>query len=217
MSVRAVCFDLGGVVIRICRSLDEAIVAASLPVRPRPNDRESLVRQRALVDRHQRGEIRSSAFHELLAGEFDGAYSSNEISAIHAAVLCGEYDGIEATIRAIGDAGLITACLSNTSEDHWNALVAMPALQALRGRHASHLWGLIKPDAAIYRRFEAEHGVSGAEILFFDDLEENVLASAALGWDAVQIDHTGDTAAQVRNALAVRGINDTSTPTTGRR
>jgi FMN phosphatase YigB (HAD superfamily) len=111
-----------------------------------------------------------------------------------------------AVIEAIGAAGLVTACLSNTDPHHWEVLEAMPALQALRHRHASHLWGLAKPDEPIYRRLEAERGVRGDEILFFDDLAENIATARRLGWDAVLVEHASDPAAQVTVALRERGI-----------
>lgn len=206
MPPRVVCFDLGGVVVRICRSFEEAALAASVPLRPLPTDAQSLERRRDLIERHQLGQLDARGFHASLAEALGELYSAAEVARVHAAVLRGEYPGIESTIRSIGARGIMTACLSNTNDDHWDALVAMPALQALGARHASHLWGLSKPGEAIYRRFERERNARGSEILFFDDLEENVRAALALGWDAVQIDHTGDTAAQVRAALAARGV-----------
>ena len=48
--------------------------------------------------------------------------------------------------------------------------------------------------------------LQGISVGFFDDLEANVEAAAAGGWDAVRIDHETDTAAQMRSALRIRGI-----------
>ncbi len=207
METRLVCFDLGGVVVRICRSFEEAALAANLPLRRVPDDERARATRRELVERHQRGELASADFHRALASAFESVYSPAELALAHAAVLRGEYPGITDTIRAINAAGLRTACLSNTSDDHWQVLTEMPALRSLHARHASHLWGLAKPDASIYRRFERETGMAGRAILFFDDLEENVESALRLGWDAVRIDHTGDTAEQVRAALTSRGVS----------
>jgi FMN phosphatase YigB (HAD superfamily) len=41
--------------------------------------------------------------------------------------------------------------------------------------------------------------------VFFDDLAENISAARACGWNAVHIDHTGDTAAQVLAGLRAHG------------
>ena len=204
--IACACFDLGGVVVRICRSFEEAALAAGVPLRPVPAD-EAIVRQRHdLSLRHQRGEFDAPTFHRLMSGTFAGAYSPAEIARVSAAVLREEYTGVAELIRALGAAGLMTACLSNTNDEHWERLVELPALRALHHRHASHLWSLAKPDPAIFRRFEAERGVAGQAIVYFDDLAENVEAARAAGWDAILVDHTGDTAAAMRAALAERGI-----------
>jgi FMN phosphatase YigB (HAD superfamily) len=64
----------------------------------------------------------------------------------------------------------------------------------------------VKPDQRIYRLAEAQLGVAGDAVVFFDDLEENVDAAQRVGWRAHQIDHTGDTAAQMREHLGSYGI-----------
>ena len=205
-SIRIVCFDLGGVLVRICRSFEEATLASGMPLRRLPTDPATLERQRTLVDLHQRGELHAAAFHEALSAAIDRLYAPQEIAAIHAAVLQGEYPGVAELVGAIGATGLATACLSNTNDDHWAALLDLPALRALHARHASHMWGLAKPHEAIFRRFEREHGVAGRSVLYFDDLAENVEAALAVGWDAVLIDHAADPAAQIRAALGARGV-----------
>lgn len=137
---------------------------------------------------------------------FDGVYTMHEIARVHAAVLCGEYEEIAVTIERIAQSGLRTACLSNTNDEHWQTLLEFRAVKALHHRHASHLWGLAKPESSIYHRFEREVGCTGFDILFFDDLPENVASAIACGWDARLIDHTGNTAQQVCDALAERGV-----------
>jgi putative hydrolase of the HAD superfamily len=72
-------------------------------------------------------------------------------------------------------------------------------------RHASHLLGLAKPDPAIYRAFEREVGAGAGSLVLFDDLPENVAAARACGWTAFEVDHAGDTAAQVTAALRGMG------------
>lgn len=203
---RVVCFDLGGVVVRICRSFEEAILAAGLALRPLPSDDWSHAAQRDVVARHQLGWIHGPDFFAGLATAMRDVYSADELVRIHRAVLRAEYDGVTELIAGINRAGLVTACLSNTNHDHWTELVEMPSLRLLHARHASHLWGLAKPNAAIYERFERELAVTPASILFFDDLRENVAAAQARGWDAVKIDHAGNTAAQMGEALAARGV-----------
>lgn len=73
-------------------------------------------------------------------------------------------------------------------------------------RAASHLLGLAKPELEIYRTYEQLAGIPSERILFFDDTAENIEAARRAGWNAEPIEHTGDTAAQVRALLARYGI-----------
>jgi FMN phosphatase YigB (HAD superfamily) len=108
-------------------------------------------------------------------------------------------------VRALQAAGLFTACLSNTCASHWEALgdpAQYHAIGLLDARYASQHLGVMKPEAAIYRRFEAGTGFSPAEILFFDDVEDNIIAARACGWQAVCITRTDTSVPQIREALA---------------
>jgi len=79
-------------------------------------------------------------------------------------------------------------------------------LTLLDHRLASHELGCAKPGSEIYTIFSKTLEIEPSDIVFFDDLAENVGAARAMGWDAVPIDYTGDTASQMRQALASRGV-----------
>ena len=51
----------------------------------------------------------------------------------------------------------------------------------------SHLVGLRKPDAAIYHFVLKDAGIAAGETLFIDDLETNISAAAALGFQTHQL------------------------------
>jgi putative hydrolase of the HAD superfamily len=139
----------------------------------------------------------------------DNLYTIPELRAAFQAIIREEFPGIYDTVTALKAAGYRTACLSNTSAIHWVDLdnpAKYPAIALLDVRHASHLLGCMKPDAAIYRRFEAEMGARPEDILFFDDYETNVAGARACGWHAEQI--TGDTPVveQIRMHLLKYGV-----------
>ena len=50
----------------------------------------------------------------------------------------------------------------------------------------SHEVGLQKPDLAIYSLVEKRLGVEASEIVFVDDVDENVAAAREAGWTAIQ-------------------------------
>ena len=212
-TVRMVCFDWGGVILRICRSWAEGCAAASLPVRGEVAAPELIGARKAVHALYQNGRIPCDEFFDRIAATMDGRYSPAEVRRIHDAWLLGEYPGVD---RLVDDLHTLknvrTGMLSNTNHSHWSrqspapGLPHFPTAARLHCRHASHVLGLSKPGTEIYGAFEHETGEAPAAILFFDDLAENIDAARARGWRAEQIDFTGDTAAQMRTHLRTYGV-----------
>ena len=191
-AIKLVCFDLGGVLLRICRSWREGCAAAGLDLRGDCiDDPSSANGRRELGLLYQTGRITCDQYFSQLAASTDHRYTTDELRRIHHAWILGEYQGVGDVIASLHAAGLTTACLSNTNYGHWNRMGEFPAVMNLHRRFASHEMGLHKPDPAIFRAFENAVNHRGLEILFFDDLSENVAAAAEVGWRAVQVDpHT---------------------------
>lgn len=204
--VLMVCFDWGGVILRICRSWAEGCAAAGLEVRGDSASSEVRARRRIAAEDYQRGHLSTDAFLAALETILGGTYTRDELRNIHDAFLIEEYPGVDrVAARLRRTPGVETGMLSNTNELHWRRQHAdptgtwthFPTASTLSHRHASHLLGCAKPGLEIYRAFERLTGAYGDEVLFFDDLEENVAAARSIGWRAERIDHTGDTAAQM--------------------
>jgi HAD superfamily hydrolase (TIGR01509 family) len=196
-----VCFDLGGVFIRLQPDLASACRDAGVEFRGGWEHLESDAPRLALIERYQVGAIGCGDYYRAMSDLSSGRYTPAEIEAIHRVWVIEPYAGIDALLDELDDAGIATACLSNTNASHWRWLEGVAAFNRLRHRHASHLLEFHKPDERIYRAFEQAVGRPAGEILLFDDLPENVAAARQLGWHAHQIDPQGDTAAQMRRAL----------------
>lgn len=218
MKVRLVCFDLGGVLVKICRSWSDGCRAAGLDVRGNSaGDRAGELR-RDLSHRLGLGEISEDEWAERLSLALGSLYSAEELKRIHEAWSQKEYPGALALVDALNASAVDTGCLSNTNHSHWVRLThhdgtaplsgepEYPAVRRLRHRHASHLLRLAKPDAAVYRAFERATERAPDEILFFDDLPENVAAARALGWNAERVNPHADTIAQIRRALTTHAV-----------
>ncbi|MEQ8769594.1 MAG: HAD-IA family hydrolase [Phycisphaerales bacterium] len=206
--IELVCFDWGGVILRICRGFAEGVAAAGLDLRSGADDADMYHVRREASMRYQVGAIDEEAFFAEVAATMRGAYSSEEIALVHDAWLIGEYPGADALVRDLHDAGRVrTGMLSNTNARHWARRERdFPTAGTLHHQHASHVIGHAKPDGRIYEAFVQAVGVAPASILFFDDLEENIDAARAAGWNAVRVDHEGDTAAQMRAELERRDL-----------
>jgi FMN phosphatase YigB (HAD superfamily) len=213
--IRLVCFDWGGVILRHCRGWAEGCAAAGLSVRFDPTEPEGLARRREAHRLHQTGRIGHEDFLTQLREATGNLYTRDELAHLHDAWLLDEYPGVREVIeRLVRTLSVETALLSNTNEAHWVTHLPGPNGQSprfptaglLKHRHASHLMGLVKPDVAIFRDFEERVGHGGRDVLFFDDLEENIAAARSAGWIAEVIDHTGDVAKQLRRHLETHRV-----------
>jgi FMN phosphatase YigB (HAD superfamily) len=214
---RIICFDLGGVIVRICRSWGEACARAGIEERsPERFNQPHLARARKdLVERYQTGAMDCGAFFDAVAGATDGLYSPRDVRRVHDAWIIEDYAGVQTLIERINALPHVTsACLSNTNHAHWAGMLGLsggaghrsPSVERLEIKGASQLLKTAKPGTMIYQRAEELFRAKGTEIVFFDDLEENIAAARGMGWYAHRIDHEGDTAGQITAALRGHGI-----------
>lgn len=219
MSARApamVVFDLGGVVVRICRSWAEACAAAGIDHRPLPEDPPRREERRRLVRAYERGLISCGEFFAGVAAATGGLYTPDEVVRVHDAWILEEYRGIADLIARLRGAGVTTGVLSNTNHRHWLQLTSGPGRPAkfptpeqVDHPHASHLLGVAKPDRAVYEVFLARAGggrVAPGDVIFFDDLAENVRAAREAGWRAERVDPDACPAEQIEGVLRREGL-----------
>ena len=201
-----ICFDLGGVLVRICRSWQEGCEAAHVPLRPFNETDEIRTQRSALIASHQMGQLPPEDYFKSISELHESIWSPHEIERIHNAWILGPYPETAELIRDIHEAGHHTACLSNTNESHWPSLLEDQAISQLNYAHASHLMGLHKPDPQIWSAFEELIDCKSTDIVFFDDLLENIQSALDAGWDAIQVDHECSTVPQIREALQKRKL-----------
>ena len=92
-------------------------------------------------------------------------------------------------IHRLKEKGYHIYLLSNYSSVLFEKHVGGAAFhQDLDGRIVSFEVHQLKPDPDIYKTLFSTYGLNPEECLYFDDLEENVLASRQQGMDAVLVD-----------------------------
>ncbi len=202
MSRKLICFDLGGVVVRICSTWFEACERAGIEPREMKESEEFY----RLLDQYQRGEVSYAGFVENIARLSRGVFTPQEVEVVHQAWVYEEYGGVADLITRIKDAGFKTAVLSNTNERHWEKMMTWQTLPRVDYPFASHQMGKIKPDPDIYKELEKETGYGSHEIIFFDDLSANISEARVQGWDARLIDPAGDPKTQMERVLVEAGV-----------
>jgi len=87
-----ICLDIGGVIVRHCRTWEEGCASAGLPVRE--PERLGSVRletaRRDANDAHQRGELSPEEFWAAIVHGTDDLYSIEEIERLHHAWILEE-------------------------------------------------------------------------------------------------------------------------------
>lgn len=203
--IRLICFDLGRVLVSICRNWQHAAEVARLE-KPLPEMSEQQKQSlREIVYASERGRIAQEEFCRQ-AGVVLGIEPCH-VSSMSDIYLTGVYPGVAELLDALHERGHVTACLSNTNENHWKIMFggevpAFAPLQKLRHRFASQIIGARKPDPAIYEHVERTLKLEPSQILFFDDLADNIAAARSRGWITQLIADDGDPIAQVRSHLS---------------
>lgn len=203
-AIRLVVFDIGGVMIDLAHGWDTLCACIGVPYRPIDFCAHAQAEYALLEHELECGRISTRAFATRISCLTGGRYTPEELCAMYLAVIRDEFPGISDVIDRMKAAGIHTACFSNTCELHWPALTdpaRYPGIAALDMRHASHLLGARKPDRQGYLKFCQAVGHAPAEILFFDDREENVLGARAFGWQAVRISPERSAVAQISETL----------------
>lgn len=193
----ALLFDLGGVLVDFDfgLALDAWAPHSAL-------SREQLrlsFRHDLPYERHERGEIDAAQYFGHLASTLQLSASPAQIEEGWNAIFLGE---IARTRRIVEHLHTQLPChvFSNTNAAHMRAWTAMyPALvNTFDGIHTSHELGLRKPERAAFERVCARIGQPPAQVLFFDDLAENVAGARAAGLQAVWVRSPDDVAAALR-------------------
>jgi epoxide hydrolase-like predicted phosphatase len=202
-SIRAVIFDLGGVV------LDSPLHAISRYERDRGIPAGFI--NRVVVDtgeagawsRLERGKLGMQEF--FVAFSDDCARAGQEVSAEELMGRIGESSAprpimLEA-IRRIRDRGLHAAALTNNwvSEDESRGSGALrPHFDTFI---ESSVLGLQKPDPRIYEHTCERIGIAFAEAVFLDDIGRNLKSARRLGMRTIKVDEPKASLAELEEIL----------------
>lgn len=200
-----VCFDLGGVLAKICQTWQEAATrsgsSAILPVEPLFLEHQPTFRS------YQAGELGLDEYVVRLAEDL--SISPAEALRLHESIIVEEEAGAHDLVQELLNQGIRLGCLSNTNAAHWEILCCpqrFPSIAAIPHKLPSHECRLDKPSEAIFRHFETTFQAHPGEIWFFDDSKRNIEGATAAGWRAVWIDHREAPVQQVRAVLKEAGV-----------
>lgn len=205
MDLKLVVFDIGGVMIEICHTWTQAREVAGFSGPAPELDRLS---HSPFLDSYQQDDISLEEYCRVLGENLH--ITPDQALEVHKGILRREYEGLYSITEQLKAKGILTACLSNTAEIHWQEMHRadrFPAFQLLDFRMASHREKMNKPDPAIYRRMEELAGVQSNQVLFFEDTLRNVEGARAVGWRVRQIDPAAGPDWQIKEELRLCGLD----------
>jgi putative hydrolase of the HAD superfamily len=199
--MKIVCFDVGGVLVRISQSWQEAVDRAQVSWN-RSESEPILLPTLEAMNEYQAGRLGYTEYLNALADFL--AVTPAAAETVHHSILQEEYPGIPELVADLRAQDCLTAVLSNTNQPHWDDLLnpaKFPSVASVDAPHASHLIGHGKPEPTIYAEFNRLTDSSPGDVIFFDDNQANVDAANAFGWRAYRVDPWGDPADQMRSYL----------------
>jgi glucose-1-phosphatase len=202
-SVKVLLFDLGGVIINV--DFARAFKVWSDYAKVSPDVLKSRFTFDVSYERHERNEITGAEYFALLRELLDINLTDAQLEEGWNAIYQGEVAGIQTMLKKISPYFPLYA-FSNTNPTHWAYAV----------RHYAEVLGLFekvftsselkkrKPHREAFEAVAREINVKTSEILFFDDLLENILGARKAGLQAIHVQTVEDTKKALESLLAIR-------------
>jgi len=202
--IRLLCFDLGGVLVRLSKNWQDVCSRAQIPF-PNPADQHHWQAHVSLLRQLELGQIDQPTYESRLPTCLP-MYEVTQVLRAFDAWLLGLYPGVPSLLSDLKQKKIPTAILSNTNPRHWQTVMNgdphYAPLKLLDHPFASHLLRMAKPDPQIYAAVAGATRTDPQSILFFDDNTTNITAAQAAGWHAHLIDpNVDDTTSQIRQIL----------------
>ena len=190
--IKVAAFDIGKVLL----DFDYGIFVRRMASRTRMDvpALDAFLNQSPLLAQYESGQLTSPEFFAVVQKEtgFDG--TEPEFAA-HFEDIFTPIDEVISLHATLAASGLPTYTLSNTNEMAVRHISrAYDFWPRFTGHILSHEVGALKPNPKIYEIFEQTTGCRSAEIIYIDDLSENIAAAAARGWHAIEYRNGKDTA-----------------------
>jgi len=193
--IRAVLFDLGGVLLPFDRERRVAAIARHAGATP------EAARAFMALDLHRRLDL-GEATELDLAAEF-AAFFGSRVSPLEAAnLLCSVFEAPNYELWALAARLRRRAVVGGFSDNPSLVVQVFPEGAFLEPLFLSCELGACKPSEAAFAAVEAALGLAARQILLIDDTQPNVAAAIARGWDAIHF--TGN--AGLMAELARRGL-----------
>lgn len=198
MKISAILFDIGGVLIEL-NGLPS--IAKLLDSNQSYDDIYQRWMSAPSVIGHETGKLNTDEFAQAVVKDLDIDITPQAFMENFATWIVGVFPDTFALLADIPN-DISVGALSNTSDAHWREVEATGLPDRIEHLFLSHHIGHLKPSTPAFQAAVDGLDVPANEILFFDDVAENVNAAQAFGLIAHQV----ESPSQARAVLKDYGI-----------
>lgn len=179
--VRTVLFDLGNVLVNIDSRAFWIGLGFSQPEERAPftDGYTSLTRQ------YETGYMGTDDYLNGLRLVFNNKFSIGRLQRAFSSIIGEPVAGVSAIVSRLSRTRQ-TALVSNTNEIHYKlGQTKLEVLKVLQKHYLSYELQAMKPESGFYEAIIQDQGITPSELLFIDDLAENVQAAKVAGMQAI--------------------------------
>ncbi|HAP35884.1 MAG TPA: hypothetical protein DCQ28_08075 [Bacteroidetes bacterium] len=175
--VTVILFDLGRVLMHI--DFDAFPNKLGLTTKEQRAPYEMGVKKINLL--YECGKMTTKEFLDALHPLFDGRFTREQILDAYDSIIVEDNQDIIPFVHSVREKYTI-AILSNTSPSHWKKVLRVSSVVRLFSHtFTSFQLGAMKPSSVVYKEVCKSLNVKPHEIIFIDDLKENIDGAVASG------------------------------------
>lgn len=179
--IKAVLFDLGGVLVDIDLPAFWSDLGFSLPEEIIPFTDGCT----SLIKRYETGHIGTADFLNGLRIVFNKKFTARRIRRAFSGIIQQPIAGMSDIVSDLSRT-CQTALVSNTNEIHYElSRTKVEALGFLQKHYLSYQLHVMKPAAGFYDAAIKDQGIIPSELLFIDDVAENLQAAKVAGMQVI--------------------------------
>jgi putative hydrolase of the HAD superfamily len=180
--IKTVLFDLGNVLVYIDFNVFWRSLGFFQPeeIAPFANGYASWTLQ------YETGHISTDDYLKRLQAVFNNRFTVAHLEQAFASIILEPVEGMINIVKRVSQARH-TALVSNTNEIHYKmSLAKLDVLHILHTHYLSYQLHVMKPGHDFYDAIIKDQDVHPSEILFIDDITENIEAAKAIGMQALK-------------------------------
>jgi haloacid dehalogenase superfamily, subfamily IA, variant 3 with third motif having DD or ED len=153
----------------------------------------------ALTLQYETGYISTDDYLNGLRTVFNNKFTIVQLEQAFSCIIQQPVEGITDIVKRIS-AAYQTALVSNTNEIHYRlSLTKFEGLKILQKHYLSYQLYVMKPERGFYDAIIKDQGIHPSQLLFIDDIAENVKAAKSAGMQAIRFESTGQLETDLQN------------------